>query len=172
MWKFIILVLRIIRSIWRCSVYSLNNVVAILKLWILKIIWHCRYERDYVKLWRDDRILDSSANTITRLDRTTRVLFQAGTDTGCYLCHCLLSSSGIRLALFWKGSRAIALWVKWPEGDTWSSICIWYRVYIYSNMLEARECSCECEGLFCNWDMKYLVVLIEAVLVSALDAVS
>ena len=62
-----------------------------------------------IKLWRGDRILDSSTNTVTRLNRTTRVLFQEGTGSGCYLCHCFRSSSGIRLALFSKGSSF--LWV-------------------------------------------------------------
>ena len=91
--------------------YSWHITVSILKLWILKIMWHCCYERYYIKLWRDDRILDSPANTVTRLNPKTRVLFQAGTDSGCYLCHCFRSSSCIRLALFTKVSRTIALWV-------------------------------------------------------------
>jgi hypothetical protein len=63
-------------------------------------------------------MLDSSANTVTRLDRTTRILFQAETDTGCYLRHCFRSGSGVRLALFSKGSRTVALWVKRPERET------------------------------------------------------
>jgi len=110
--------------------YIRNIVVSILKLWILKITWHCRYERYYIKLWRDNRILDSLANTVTRLNRTTRLLFQAGKDSECYFCHYFRSNSRIRLGLFTKVRTTIALWINGRSVELdqeYASVRIWWR---------------------------------------------